>query len=432
MRDERTATILEQLATGRIPKEIPADVEYAQELGRLAAYQEAIRRFTLALANGDLTGSLEGVVGSVSGSLKALQAKLKHLTWQAQQIASGDFSQRVDSMGEFSVAFNIMIKNLDESRTALESMNKRLQEDMVKIHRMSVAIQESEERFRLISESVSDVIWTLDASTQRFTYVSPSIATVRGLSVAEAMEEPLEQTVTTESLALIREVLARIAGRLRNSGEPNDFSENIEVEQICRDGRTIPVEVVISAITHADGHLKEFVGISRDITERKKAEEKFKYRSTHDSLTDLYNRAYFDAELERIASGRQFPISFIVADLDGLKRVNDTLGHEAGDQFIKGAATVLRMAFRASDVIARTGGDEFVVILNGIDEERAMASLERIRACARSYNHGHDGPKVSISLGVATAIRDDDISQALKNADERMYADKTGRKQHRK
>ena len=431
MRDERVTAFLEQLISGRIPREIPADVEYAQELARLAGYLEAFRRFTLALANGDLTASLPGVAGPVAGSLKSLQASLKHLTWQATQIAAGDFSQRVDFMGEFAVAFNTMVRNLDESRTALESANKRLQEDMLRIQRMSAALRESEERFRLISESVSDVIWTLDASTEHFTYVSPSIASVRGLSVTEAVTESLAQTVTAESLARIREVMARIAGRFSESGHPGDFSEKIEVEQICRDGRIIPVEVVVSAIGDAEGNLKEFVGISRDITERKKADEKLKYRSTHDSQTDLYNRAYFDAELERIASGRQFPVSFIVADLDGLKRVNDTLGHEAGDQLIKGAATVLRSAFRASDVISRTGGDEFVIILYGIDEAWALASLDRIRACADNFNHRHDGPAVSISLGVGVALDVEDIPRALKEADERMYADKTRRKQQR-
>lgn len=431
MRDERITAILEQLITGRIPREMPADVEYAQELARLAVYLEALRRFTLALANGDLTASPPRVAGPVAGSLKSLQASLKHLTWQATQIAAGDFSQRVDFMGEFAVAFNTMARNLDESRTALESANNRLQEDMLRIQRMSAALRESEERFRLISESVSDVIWTLDASTEHFTYVSPSIASVRGLSVIEAVAESLAQTVAAESLTRIREVMARIAGRFSEFERHGDFSEKIEVEQICRDGRIIPVEVVISAIADAEGNLKEFVGISRDITERKKSDEKLKYRSTHDSQTDLYNRAYFDAELERIASGRQFPVSFIVADLDGLKRVNDTLGHEAGDQLIKGAATVLRSAFRASDVISRTGGDEFVIILYGIDEEWALASLERIRACADNNNHRHDGPAVSISLGVGVALSGEDIPRALKQADERMYADKTRRKQQR-
>lgn len=243
------------------------------------------------------------------------------------------------------------------------------------------------------------------------------------------MGETLAQTVTAESLARIRETLARITARFSESGNPGEFSEKIEVEQRCSDERIIPVEVVISAIGDAKGNLKEFVGISRDITERKKAEEKLKYRSTHDSQTGLYNRAYFDAELERIASGRQFPVSFIVADLDGLKRVNDTLGHEAGDQLIKGAAVVLKSVFRASDVVARTGGDEFVIILYERDEAWALASLERIRGCADDYNRQTAAQPVSISLGVGTAMGGEEVPQALKEADERMYADKTQRKQ---
>ncbi|MBF0458827.1 MAG: diguanylate cyclase [Nitrospirae bacterium] len=334
----------------------------------------------------------------------------------------------------FLIVSGLILFSLSQRRNqflTLQKINVKLNDDMIALRQMSDKIRESEERFRLIAGSVSDVIWTLDASMTHFTYVSPSIAALRGFTVDEAVNETLKEALTPTSYAFVRETITQRLSCFRKSGDIDCFSERIEIEQKCKDGRTIPVEVVISAITTSDGQIKEFVGISRDITERKKEEEELKYRSTHDALTGLYNRAYFDTELGRIALGRQFPVSFIVADLDGLKRVNDSIGHEAGDRLIKGAAAVLNKAFRGSDVVARTGGDEFIIILNNTDEERSIKSVERVRACQAEYNGENYGLPVSISLGAATAKTPGDIEAAIKEADKRMYDDKVSRKQQR-
>ncbi|KWT95127.1 diguanylate cyclase domain-containing protein [Candidatus Magnetominusculus xianensis] len=429
--DERVASILEQLSKGRIPV-VPPDVDYAVQLARLTSYLDAIRHFTLALSSGDLSQTMgQAGMGPVVGSLKALHSSLKHLTWQTKQIALGDFSQRVEFMGEFAEAFNTMVVTLGESRAELEQAYERLNEDMMELQLMSAELQQSEERFRLIAESVSDVIWTLDASLDSFTYVSPSIASLRGFTVDEAINEKFAQALTPKSYAYVQDILMQKLSFYSETGTLDSFSERIEIEQVCKDGRIIPVEVVISAIISTDGNIKEFVGISRDITERKREEEKLKYESTHDSMTGLYNRAYFDDELGRIANGPLFPVSFIVADLDGLKRVNDSIGHEAGDQLIRGASDVLKMAFRGSDVVARTGGDEFLIILNMTDEELAAKSIGRIRIYQEQYNKNSGNMPVSISLGTATAYSAGDIPSALKEADKRMYDDKVSRKQQR-
>jgi PAS domain S-box-containing protein len=259
-----------ELASGRIPRGgIPGDAPHADELNRLVVYLTSIQQFSMALANGDLSATLTDVKGPVAGSLKSLHASLKHLTWQTKQIAAGDFSQRVDFMGEFSDAFNIMVQRLDQSRTALEVLNLRLREDNIKLQNLADELREKEERLRHIAENVSDVIWTLDSAMEGFTYVSPSIASLRGLSVDEALREPLERTMTQESLAHLRSSLSDRVTDPGSMGKAGALSEKMEIEQICRDGRIISVEVVITAITDAHGRLKEFVGVSRDITARK-------------------------------------------------------------------------------------------------------------------------------------------------------------------
>ncbi len=387
-----------------------------------------VRTAIMAFASGNLNYKVTAK-GYMPGAIKALQASLNHLTWQTKMVSSGDFTQRVDFMGDFSESFNMMVKQLEKSRNELEGMNRQLLENNIKLQQQADAIRESEERLRHIAENVSDVIWTLDRSMEHFTYISPSIAGLRGLSVAEALQEPIEQAMTPESLATLRKALSNEIVNAQNHHVADSQPEVIEIEQVCQDGRVINVEVVISAITDSDGKIKEFVGVSRDITVRKKTEGLLKFQSTHDSLTGLYNRAFFDAELELAARGRQFPVSIIVADLDGLKQVNDTLGHGAGDQVIKGAATILQMVFRGNDIVARTGGDEFVVLLREMDYEEAVIAIERIRSCVEIYNANNGEPSVRISLGGATAATGEKIPETLKKADELMYADKILRKQ---
>lgn len=424
-----TRSILDQFARGTVPETIPSDLPCAEELKHLAEYLVRIQHFTISLANGDLTASLKGVGGPVAGSLKSLQASLRHLTWQTRQIAAGDLSQRVDFMGEFSTGFNAMVVALSEARSEMESMNVRLQEELCRQREMAETLRHKEERFRLIAEKANAVIWTIDAVTGRFTFVGPRITKLRGLTVEEALAETFEESLAPVSRQRVSELMAHKKARFLESGDASDFFDCIEVEQVCKDGRIIQVEMVISAITDNDGNLKEYLGISRDITDRKAMENELTYLSSHDSLTGLYNRVFFDKALNKMAEKENFPLSIVVADLDGLKLINDTLGHAAGDQLIKNAASVLRAAFRASDAVARTGGDEFVALLQGTGEDEAAGMLERVRSCEAHFNQAHHGPPLRISLGVATAQRGEEVAQALALADNRMYADKSRRKQ---
>lgn len=267
MMDTQVSAVLRELAAGRLPEYIPADGEYARELRALRDYHQGLLNFAGAIANGNLSVDTRLNGGPLAGSLKALHASLRHLTWQTKQIAHGDLTQRVDFMGEFSLAFNSMVESLAEARRELFHM------------------------------------------------------------------------------------------------------------------------------------------------------------STHDVMTGLYNRAYFDTEMERVAKGRTFPVSFVMADLDGLKRVNDNNGHAAGDQLIMAAANILMNSFRGEDVVARIGGDEFAVIMTDCTLEEAEAALERIRSNQAEYNSSAR-TAVAISLGSGTADSAGQVAEAFRTADERMYLHK--------
>jgi len=167
------------------------------------------------------------------------------------------------------------------------------------------------------------------------------------------------------------------------------------------------------------------------LREKVEAEEKVRYLSHHDPLTDLYNRGYFEEEMARTERGRRFPVSIMMADLDGLKKINDTMGHAVGDRLIRAAADVLRKSVRAEDVVARVGGDEFALILPETDAITVAEILARIRENEVEFNRECMGYQVLISIGVATIGEGGSLSDAMKKADERMYQDKFARKERR-
>jgi diguanylate cyclase (GGDEF)-like protein/PAS domain S-box-containing protein len=191
-------------------------------------------------------------------------------------------------------------------------------------------------------------------------------------------------------------------------------------------GELFWAEVSLTA-SHIGGEGR-VLAIVRDITDRKEIEKRLQFLSTHDSLTGLYNRAHFETEFEWASKGRHYPISLVMADLDGLKVVNDTLGHAAGDHLIKAAAALLRDAFRPDDLVARIGGDEFAVLLLQADQNIAFQALKRIRDSAMRLHADSGAIQVRFSLGSATAATPEEIDGLLNQADMRMYEDKATRK----
>lgn len=175
----------------------------------------------------------------------------------------------------------------------------------------------------------------------------------------------------------------------------------------------------------------EFIGgyaIYADITERKRYESQLKYLSLHDQLTGLYNRAFFDEELARLYNSREYPITIISVDVDGLKIVNDTLGHSKGDELLLACAGVLKESLRSSDFLARIGGDEFVAVLPKTDKRAAEMVRKRIHSALLEHNDQHPGPPLHLSLGVATTKgTKSSLIKLLKEADDLMYRDKRSR-----
>jgi len=165
------------------------------------------------------------------------------------------------------------------------------------------------------------------------------------------------------------------------------------------------------------------IWMARDISDRKFIEEESRFVGTHDKLTKLYNRAFFEEELTRMDKSRLYPVSLFMIDMDALKTINDTQGHAAGDKMLQRIAEVLMIAFRAEDIVARIGGDEFAVILPLTDEDAARKVLARIRYFLE-LNNKKNKNKLEISIGVATCKQGGSLMHALKKADDTMYIEK--------
>jgi diguanylate cyclase (GGDEF)-like protein/PAS domain S-box-containing protein len=205
-----------------------------------------------------------------------------------------------------------------------------------------------------------------------------------------------------------------------------------ETVNIRKDGTTFPVYLISSVVLDASGAPVAVITACEDITERKKAEERLRYMSTHDTLTGFYNRAFFDEEIRRLKEQQLCPVSVIMVDVDGLKEVNDTLGHAAGDKVLKQTASVLLSVFRSEDIVARIGGDEFVIILPGAEQHVAEKAMTRIRDVLEQAKCSFVGIGLSLSLGAATAHDTEELEDALKLADERMYQDKLTKSSRKK
>ena len=158
-----------------------------------------------------------------------------------------------------------------------------------------------------------------------------------------------------------------------------------------------------------------------DITARKKAESYLSYLGTHDVLTALHNRSYFEDRCSQLQKEGRYPISVIAMDLNGLKRANDSGGHEAGDALIRRAAEVITKAAGTQDVAARTGGDEFALLLTYQDERAARNLVAQLQSLIELNNQFYSGTRLSLSVGTATAYTGLTLNEVLKKADQRMY-----------
>ncbi|MBF2055552.1 MAG: GGDEF domain-containing protein [Candidatus Sericytochromatia bacterium] len=273
-----------------------------------------------------------------------------------------------------------------------------------------------------ILEAIPDALMIVNTAGQ-IVLVNAQALQIFGFDQAEQLlHQPLELLIPETLREQHREHLARYFA----APAVRDMAKQMQVPGWHQAGHEIALEIALSPI--ALGAEAFAIAIVRDISERLQMLEKLHYFSMHDALTGLYNRAYFEEECDRIAQSRRFPVSMLVLDLDGLKTVNDTQGHAAGDQLLCQMAAVLRQSFRADDMMARLGGDEFVVLLPETDAAALQRYCQRLDTVLLRYNAAEQA-NLQFSYGGATAVNQvKDLNALYREADAAMYRHKRARK----
>lgn len=284
----------------------------------------------------------------------------------------------------------------------LASLNRRLKKEIEIRQLAESALRGSEERYRRLAEQSKDVIWTLDLASMRFAYVSPAVETMRGFSAAEVMQQSIEEALTPASYIKVQALLQDHLYRL-SVGDSSAVSAMTEIEQPHKNGGVITAEVVASFLLDDAGQPVTLLGIARDNAERRAVEAQLRAanerlvnqlqeieklqgalqeQAIRDSLTGCFNRRYLDETLERElwrARREGYPLALLILDLDHFKEINDTYGHQAGDEALRELATQLQADIRHEDVLCRYGGEEFVILMPRMPLAVAAERAERWR-----------------------------------------------------
>lgn len=268
----------------------------------------------------------------------------------------------------------------------------------------------AEKRYRDLVETAHDLVWSVDTAG-RWTYLNSACKTIYGLEPEQMIGRSISEFTAPEYAKRDAETLADIL-----TGK-----ELVQYETVHLDSQGQPHSLSFSAKAHLDsaGQVLFISGTARDITEKKAFEHRLAYQAEHDSLTGLFNRNYFQQELERVVarvarSGATCAIFYI--DLDQFKYVNDTLGHAAGDRLLIEISTLLSSHVRESDLLARFGGDEFTVLLYDIDKVRVMQAAENFRAFFDRYKFYDSGNAFNVTCSIGAAL----IDSGTQSADEVM------------
>lgn len=397
---------LDDLLRSRFPKNLPEALQTHPGFVQLYSNIKELRETVAAITAGDLSRSVSQK-GFCAGSLRSLQSKLRHLTWQTKMIAAGDFTQRVDFLGEFSAAFNSMTEALAKAKADLE---------------------DSERRYRLLAENVRDMIITLGFDG-RVMWVSPSIRGLLGYAQEDWIGGSIEEIFGYPSAQTYKETLKRYLTPDTTASMP----PTLEAELARKDGSTVWTETSLSPLTDGEGHRTGLVGVVRDISDRKRIQDDLYRLATTDALTGAINRRHFwHLSTQEVFRSIRYghPLSLIIMDVDHFKKFNDTYGHAAGDQVLRTLAQVGQRCIRATDIFARIGGEEFTVLLPSICLDGAVTVAERLRKTFESLRITLDsGETISFTVSAGVAQRgpgDRTFDDLFRAADAALYEAKNG------
>ena len=292
----------------------------------------------------------------------------------------------------------------------------------------SALIKSSEDRFRHMVESTSDLVWEIDTEAS-FTYLSEQMYTLLGYSYKECLGKKPFNFMREDEALRVQDIFHTILSK-------NECIIDVESVNIKKNGDEVIVLTSGTPFYNSLGSLMGYRGISKDITTSKKHKEQLNQLAYFDSLTGLANRKNILSRIEEeihycLRNGTNSAVVYL--DLDGFKQINDTLGHNYGDEVLKTVACRLQESVREFDIVGRIGGDEFVILVKGQEQERVICREQLILfkdRLSKSLNKSMflDGNKYSIGASIGIVLIPQDAlsaDEAIKNADCAMYKAKT-------
>jgi diguanylate cyclase (GGDEF)-like protein/PAS domain S-box-containing protein len=317
------------------------------------------------------------------------------------------------------------VREQDERLVHLISVVSAQLGALIRRKRAEEALRQSEENARRLIENLNDVIVVLSAEGQ-ITYVSPSVERTLGFHPREEVGRSIFELIHADDVGRAQEMIADTLGA-------PGFSRSIELRIRHRNGHWRSMEVIGNAVLDQNG-VPTIIVNARDLTERQRLQAELRRMSVTDDLTGLNNRRGFFmlAEQEmKLARRLKKDLLLVFVDLDDFKSINDTHGHQVGDQALAETAEILRTAFRESDVLARLGGDEFVALAMFSPEETDDVIEARLHQILAEHNARPSRKyALSISTGVARFDARDvqSLAELMAIADDALYEQKRARK----
>lgn len=346
-----------------------------------------------ALARGRLDTPLPAPENEIAAPIKDLHSKLKHLTWQAQQVARGDFQQRVDFLGDFSESFNAMTAQLEQQRAALLAEIEHVREK-------TLALEQTNSLLEALTEKISPWIIVVNRSSCDWLFINHQTTHI------------LENPAAEQEL---RDWIQERSGAWEGQEQPI-------FAQLQLPGRAGPQYFAAEVYPLSWREQSALAIMLTDISEEKKYLAQLQTTAYTDSLTGLYNRRFGMDTLENlIADHASFVLCFV--DMDNLKYVNDYFGHNEGDAYLLAVAEALR-GFSPEGMLCRLGGDEFMILTKGWQVYKAREQMEAVREQVLRRGADEKAPyDRSFSYGIIKVGPNNTSSSydLLNLADVRMY-----------
>ena len=359
----------------------------------------------------------EVVLASKTASKILCEVNLHLLEVGNQNIAlliGRDITNHIEMEKAWRKSITELQVSLTKQNQTLLKMNRELQMAILELAKTEQVLSEKENQLRLVTENMHDFIFQIDTAGL-IQNTTPSCTLALGYSRSTFKGTPFGNWIHPADISTsdkLTQKLTATKGIVRNKCRLKHSS-----------GKWLWIELTAKSYFSTDNQLNGIIISCRDITYHKRMEKQLQFQAEHDCITKLYNRTYFETKFSQLSGPENLPIALITCDLDGLKYINDTLGHQSGDTLLIAASILLKRTGKNA-VIGRMGGDEFAVLLTKTNQNKLDQIRNHLIASIDVYNQSHPQVPLFLSIGSAYAETREAVPTLFREADNSMHRQK--------